>query len=860
MKAPRLLLKPLFFMTLIFGVIAVVTSVTFGNRLRREMTREYESKALALARSVAESDIATILSRDAGSVQARIDQYLGIAAVSYVVVVDEHGETLSHTFIPDVPPKISKLLVELPGGDGVINEEHLMREISLDGRTYLHVSSPILSGLAGYVHIGMDMTEITRNIHEALVEQQLIMLVLFGGSVLLVFLFIMNISKPLTQLSEYAGRVAVKDFSDVPVITSDDEVGQLAKAMSAMTGQISDLVTSLEDRVRQKTRELKEARDELREKVQERTSELMRTNTQLKIEIAERKVIGDALRKAEKKYRTIFENAVEGIYQSSPSGRFQDTNPALARILGYKSPEELMSSIYDIGTQMYVDPNRRKDFLELLEKRDQVKNFVSKVRKRDGRIIWISENVRKIIDETGKIVCFEGSIEDITMRKKAEDQLKRQAFHDPLTGLPNRALFLDHLRMAMERARRRKHMFAVLYMDLDRFKVVNDSLGHDAGDELLRGVARVLEGCGRSVDTIARFGGDEFAILQEEISAPKDAITIARRILEGVRQPFNIGGNEVFTSASLGIVLKTDGYDRPEALLRDADTAMYRAKELGKSRFKVFNKKMHDQALELMALETDLRRAVDLHEFEVAYQPIVSLESRMVCGFEALVRWRHPDHGIIGPSDFISLAEDTGLIYTIDNMVLKEACTQVKRWQNVLGVTSGEDLTININISGKHFGQSMLVGQVARAMEASGLGSESLFLEITESALMDNPSMAEDMLQQLKDIGVRICIDDFGTGYSSLSYLQRFPIDVVKVDRSFIDAVDIDADSQAIVRTVFSLGESMGLKIVAEGVETAEQLAFLEDEGCRFVQGYFFFKPMSVEDVDKLLLGAKQPS
>lgn len=851
MRAPKLFIKPLIFMIVVFGMIAVVTSLTFSNRIKREMTREYESKALALARSVAESDISTILNQDAGSVQSRIDQYQAIAGVSYVLVADEEGRILAHTFVPDVPDAVSQMVAETSFQHN--QEEHLIRDVQLDGEDFLHVTSPILTGIAGYVHIGMDMTIIRQNIQEAVVEQQVVMFILFGVSVLLAFVFVLNISKPLTELSEYAGRVAVKDFTNVPDIKSNDEVGQLAKAMNAMTGQISELVSNLEDRVRQKTHQLQDARDALKQKVDERTSELMRTNTQLKIEIAERKVIGDALRKAEKKYRAIFENAVEGIYQSSPSGRFQDTNPALARILGYKSPEDLMSSIYDIGTQMYVDPNRRKEFLKDFENKDEIKNFVSKVRKRDGRIIWIAENVRKIVDSEGKLMCYEGSIEDITMRKKAEDQLKRQAFHDPLTGLPNRALFLDHLRMAMERSRRRKHMFAVLYMDLDRFKVVNDSLGHDAGDELLRGVARVLESCGRSVDTIARFGGDEFAILQEEISAPKDAIAIARRILEGVRQPFNIGGNEVFTSASLGIVLKTDGYDRPEALLRDADTAMYRAKELGKSRFKVFNRKMHDQALQLMELETDLRRAVDLREFEVYYQPIVRLDTRRVCGFEALVRWRHPEHGIIGPVDFISLAEDTGLIYSIDNLVLEEACAQVKRWQTVLGVKSGSELTININISGKHFGHSMLGGQVARALEDSGLGSDSLNIEITESALMENPSLAEEMLQHLKDIGVRICIDDFGTGYSSLSYLQRFPIDVVKVDRSFVIDVETDADSQAIVRTVFSLGESLGLKIVAEGVETSGQLEFLENEGCKFVQGYFFYKPMTVREVDKLL-------
>jgi EAL domain-containing protein (putative c-di-GMP-specific phosphodiesterase class I) len=280
---------------------------------------------------------------------------------------------------------------------------------------------------------------------------------------------------------------------------------------------------------------------------------------------------------------------------------------------------------------------------------------------------------------------------------------------------------------------------------------------------------------------------------------------------------------------------------------------MYRAKELGKSRFKVFNRKMHDQALQLMELETDLRRAVDLREFEVIYQPIVGLDNRQVCGFEALVRWRHPEHGIIGPGDFVPLAEDTGLIYAIDNMVLEEACAQVKRWQTLAGVKCGSELTINVNISGKHFGQSMLAGQVMRALEDSGLGAESLNIEITESALMNNPALAEEVLQQLKDIGVHICIDDFGTGYSSLSYLQRFPIDVVKVDRSFIVDVEDNKDSQAIVRTVFSLGESMGLKIVAEGVETAGQLGFLEREGCLFVQGYFFYKPMTVEEVDNLL-------
>ncbi|WP_243544249.1 EAL domain-containing protein [Pseudodesulfovibrio tunisiensis] len=851
MKAPKLFQKPLLFMIAIFGVIAMVTSITFGMRLKRELTREYESKAIALAGSVAESDIGTILRQDAGSVQARIDRYLNIAGVSYVLVADEHGRIIAHTFVPVVPAEIEDLSERM--AETLTGEEPALRELRLpDGRDCLHVAQPILAGLGGFVHIGMDMSIIAANIRESTIQQQCITLVLFLASTIMAFVFIFNISKPINLLAEYARKVAGNDFAEVPEIRSRDEVGQLARAMRAMSRHIAELVANLEERVRQKTLELQEAKDALEQKVEARTAELLRTNTQLKIEIAERKVIGEALRKAERKYRTIFEKAVEGIYQSTPSGRFVSANPAMARLIGFQTPEELMSSVYDVGTQLYMEPGRRREFARKMQERGEVKDFVSKVRRRDGRMIWISENSRAVTDSEGTIIYYEGSVEDITLRKKAEDQLKRQAFHDPLTGLPNRALFLDHLRMAMDRARRRKHLFAVLYMDLDRFKVINDSLGHETGDELLRGVARVLEKCARSVDTVARFGGDEFAILLEEISAPRDAITFARRILDGVREPFIIRGNEVFTSASIGIVLKTDGYERPDALFRDADTAMYRAKELGKSRFKVFNRKMHDQALKLMALETDLRRAVDLGEFEVVYQPVVSMETRLISGVEALVRWRHPQHGIIQPGDFVPLAEDTGLIYAIDNFVLERACSQVRQWQTLFPDSMHAPLELNVNISGKHFGQPLLIGQVTKALQNSGLPSETLNIEITESALMDDPARAEDMVRQLKELGSNVCIDDFGTGYSSLSYLQRFPIDVVKVDRTFINEVDTDADSQAIVRTIFSLGESMGLKVVAEGVETPQQLAFLEGEGCNFVQGYLFYKPLSAAELDEV--------
>ncbi|GAB7022335.1 EAL domain-containing protein [Salidesulfovibrio brasiliensis] len=851
-RLPKLFNRPFLSMALVFGLLATATSVFFAHRLETELTREYQSKALALARSIADSDVHTVINEDAAALQSRIDSYLDIEGVSYVLVADPHRTVISHTFVPEVPDKVAAIVDQVH--ETVLGDDaYLVERLELGGdERILHVAQPILGGLGGSIHIGMGLGGIEQNIRSAILQQQGIALVIFCASVFVLYLFIRNLSRPLQQLTEYARRVAAHDFSSEVDVKSDDELGQLAYAMESMAGDIHELIMTLEERVREKTLQLEEAKEHLEVKVEQRTEELSRINTQLKIEVAERKVIGDALKKAERKYRTIFENAVEGIYQVTPSGRFLSANPALARLFGYNSPDELMSSVYDIRTQLYGSTSDRDAFMNRLRVDGEVKDFELQVRRRDGRVVWVKESARKVDDQDGNLLYFEGSVEDITLRKKAEEQLRRQAFHDPLTRLPNRALFQDHLQLAMERGRRRKYLFAVLYLDLDRFKVINDSLGHDIGDELLKAISRVLESCARKMDTVARFGGDEFAILLEEIEAPRDAIRIARRILEGIRQPFVLHGNEVFTSASIGIVLNTTGYDRPEALLRDADTAMYRAKELGKSRFKVFNQKMHHQVMELMEMETDLRRALESDEVEVMYQPVIDMRDNSVAGFEALVRWHHPERGMVSPDDFIPVAEDTGLIYAIDNYVLKRACTTVRRWQKQFR-SDGPRLTINTNLSGKHFGRTQLVRQVDNTLKETGIDPELVNLEITESALVDQPATAEEMLRQLKVLGVNLCIDDFGTGYSSLAYLQRFPIDVVKVDRTFVAAVEHDQDSRAIVRTILSLGASMNLKVVAEGVETKKQLDFLAEAGCKYVQGFLFYKPMSEAEAETLL-------
>lgn len=842
-------------MVVVFGLIATATSVISSWQLQRYLTNEYTSKARAIAQSIAESDLEIMLARDAAAIQSRIDQYLTIEGVSHVVVADDKGEIIAHTFVPVVPKNtldiIQRISSRKRGEPGL--EESV---VSMD-ESYLQVTHPILDGLAGYVHIGMDMRRIKSYIRSAVLRQQVLTLLVFLGSVVLAWAFVSNISKPLRRLQDYARRVAARDYQAGVDIDSEDEIGDLATAMTTMAVEINELVGSLEGRVRLATEELQRAKDDLEIKVEERTSELSRTNIQLKIEIAERKVVGEALKKTEQKYRSIFENAVEGIFQVSPDGYFISANPAMARIYGFDSPAEFMTAVNGGEQQFHVDAEARKAYFAELHRNGVIKDHVSQVRRADGRVIWVSENARKVTDARGEILHFEGSFEDITLRKEAEEQLVHQAFHDPLTGLPNRVLFMDHLRMAMERSKRREdYLYAVLYLDLDRFKIINDSLGHDTGDSLLKAAAGVLENCARTVDTVARFGGDEFAVLLEEITAPRDAIKIAKRIIFEMSNPFDLDGSEVFTSASIGIVLHTDKYSRPESLLRDADTAMYRAKEMGKSRFKVFNQRMHEQAIELMELETDLRRAVDHVELHAVYQPIVSLENFAVSGFEVLVRWPHPTQGLIMPDSFIPLAEDTGLIYAIDYRIIEQACGQVRLWRERMPgahFAAAAPMTLNLNLSGKHFKQPHLLQQLERILADSNLPPEVLNLEITESALMENPTTAGELLVRLKDFGVGLSIDDFGTGYSSLSYLQRFPIDIVKIDRAFVAGVEEDRDSRAIIRTIVSLGLSLGHKVVAEGVETQAQLEFLVESGCQYAQGFLFSKPVGVEEVERIL-------
>ena len=572
-------------------------------------------------------------------------------------------------------------------------------------------------------------------------------------------------------------------------------------------------------------------------------------------DISELKRIEEALRISETKYRSIFENSLDGIFQTTPDGHYLSANLALAKIYGYESPTELMESLTDIEHQLYIVPYRRSEFIRLLQENDFVSSFQSQIYRKDGKVIWISENARAVRNEQEDLLYYEGTVEDISDYKQAKDELQWKAFYDTLTGLPNRAMFMEHLGKILKEAKQNHQSFALFFLDLDRFKLVNDSLGHLVGDQLLVAIAERLKNCLRDEDLVARLGGDEFIILLPNIGSLEQATQVADRIKSSFRSPFQLKQNQVFAGVSIGILLIDEKIDEnltPENLMRDADTALYQAKNVSKGGYQIFNPAMHQKAVDLLQWETDLRQAIVHQEFRLYYQPIVQLETGELLGFEALLRWKHPQKNLISPREFIAIAEETGLIIPIGFWILEEACTQLAQWHKIAD-QNHKNLSISVNLSVKQLKISDLLEKVDAILEKTGLDGKYLRLEITESCYLNDENSINELLKQLQSRHIKICIDDFGQGYSSLSYLHQFPIDILKIDICFVREINQNSPQGKIARAIFRLAKDLGLEVVAEGVEMLEQIDTLITLDCSLAQGYYFSRPLPPDAIAPLL-------
>jgi diguanylate cyclase (GGDEF)-like protein/PAS domain S-box-containing protein len=552
----------------------------------------------------------------------------------------------------------------------------------------------------------------------------------------------------------------------------------------------------------------------------------------------------------EQLFCSVFDHAA-GMAVVAPRGQWLRVNRALCAVLGYSDKELLEKSFSDL-----THPDEASGTLTQIEKilegkvnsHQTEQRFIHQL----GHFVWMLLNISAVRDSKGRSSHLVFQFQDITERKTEEERLVHNVFHDALTGLPNRALFMDRLRLATERARRRKdQIYAVLFLDLDGFKAINDSLGHIVGDQLLIQISRRLKACLRTTDTIARLGGDEFTILLEDLNDERESLRIVERLQTELALPFKLGASEVQVTASIGVTWSNPKYERAEEILRDADMAMYRAKSSGKACYQLFAREQHTPQLEVANLGDDLEEAVERGELLLHYQPIVSLETGKLYAFEALVRWRHRQRGLILPADFIPLAEERGSILKIGTWAIREACLQLKRWQDRFDLHSS--LAVTVNLSSNEFMQANLIDQVIEILQDTDVDPRALKLEITESILMENIGNATAILQQLRALGIELVIDDFGTGYSSLSYLHRLPISSLKIDKSFVEGLAEKREHAEIAKTIVSLARSLGIRVVAEGVETLEQLVALRRLKCDAGQGFFFSKPTEVETAETLL-------
>lgn len=587
-----------------------------------------------------------------------------------------------------------------------------------------------------------------------------------------------------------------------------------------------------------------------------RAEQLSRHVEEVTVHLGKQERLALALQQREELFRGAFESASVGTALVGENGAIRRVNTVFCQMLGLGAAE--------LNAQSVVNYVHKEDRLEVMRSMSRLAetgeghaSLEFRMLPATGDEIWVGWSASLIREQNGETRMFIFHLSNITDRKRAEARLVHDAFHDSLTDLPNRALFLDRVEVAFKRSQRHiDSYFAVVYLDLDRFKLVNDTYGHLFGDDLLRQIAERLANSLRESDTVARLGGDEFAMIIEEAASPDEVEQFISRLMSELAKEYNIDQRSLFATFSVGVAFWHRDYATAEDLLRDADTALYQAKRGGRNCYVIFEPAMQENVSRFLEVETDLRKALGRNEFRVFYQPIVSLADGRLSGFEALIRWEHPVHGLVSPAEFIPIAEETGLIVDIGDWVLEESCRQLAEWR--VADSDCTDLWVSVNASCRQFNQPDFVERVISALDRTGLDAANLKIEITESMMVDNLDLIVDKMERLNRLGVRISIDDFGTGYSSLNNLHRLPLSSLKIDRSFVNRIEAGGESDEIIRTIISLAKTLHLEIIAEGIETPLQASHLENLECRFGQGYYFGRPVDAEHA-RGLLSADRP-
>ena len=783
-------------------MVAVPMGVFDFLGLKRAMARDQATLADALARN----STAALTFRDFKSAQDVLQALRAEPSVTAACIYDSDGKPFATYFRDGSPSAFTAPLAQNPVTRFDRGRLVQFRDIVLDGENL------------GTIYIESDLNRLDARLR----EYTLAFTATLSVTLFLAFIIASRLQRPISRPLDHLVGTALtisraNNYSIRARRESSDEFGVLVTSFNGMLDQIE------------------KSHEQLEQKVASRTAELVVANTQL--------------RRAEEKYRAIFEDAVIGIFQATPDGRPLSINRAMAQIHGYDSPEQLLAEVENVITDLFVHPGRMDDLRPALEEKGVVRDVELEFYRRDRTRKWVLANLRAVRDGAGAITLIEGTIEDITDRKRAEEQVQFLAFYDALTGLPNRTLLRDRLTNALAGARRRNEKVALLFLDLDRFKIINDSLGHSCGDLLLQEVAVRLKKCAREHDTVARIGGDEFVIAMSGIKDVPDAAVAAERIMDAMSTEFVIQGHSLSVSCSVGISIYPDHGADTETLTKHADAAMYCAKESGRNAFRLFTEDMNEQVVERLTIEHNLRLALDRNELFLVYQPQTEVTSGKIIGVEALLRWQHPEMGLVPPDRFIRVAENSGLILPIGEWVLRTACTTARKWHD----EGLPPVSVAVNVSAVQFRQDGFRALVKRVLHETGLAPEFLELELTESLLLSNADLTFPVLQDLKAMGVKLAIDDFGTGYSSLSYLRQFPVHRLKIDRSFIKAVATNSDDAAITSAIINMGKSLNLKVIAEGVEDEAQMSFLRDHQCDEIQGYYFSQPLTVDQIDKKL-------